>query len=73
MSLPTFLTAADAAQILGVTPATVRQMAQRGKLRVAATTVGGIRLFDLKEVRRMEQERQKRQEARAAQQERRDR
>ena len=66
MSLPRFLTAADAAQILGVTPATVRQMAQHGRLRVAATTFSGIRLFDLKDVQRMEQKRQKRREARVA-------
>lgn len=41
-----FLTAGDAAQVLSVTPAAVRAMADRGDLEVAATTESGIRLFD---------------------------
>lgn len=40
-----FLSAADAARLLGVTTATVRLMARRGDLPVAAKTVGGIHLF----------------------------
>lgn len=41
-----YLTAGDAARILDVTPATVRDMADRGDLEVAATTESGIRLFE---------------------------
>lgn len=44
------LTPADAARILGVAAATVRQMAKRGVLRVAATTEGGNRLFASEDV-----------------------
>ncbi len=40
-----FLSAADAARVLGVTTATVRLMARRGTLPVAAMTEGGIHLF----------------------------
>lgn len=48
--LDPLLTAADAARILGVTPATVRQMAKRGTLHPAVVSRGGIRLFALKDV-----------------------
>ena len=48
-----FLTAADAARVLGVTPATVRQMERRGKLKAAERTEGGIRLFRRIDVERM--------------------
>lgn len=40
-----FLTPADAARILGLTPAGVRLAAHDGRLRVAATTPSGVRLF----------------------------
>ena len=40
-----FLTAADAARVLGLTPATIRSMARRRTLPVAAMTEGGIHLF----------------------------
>jgi excisionase family DNA binding protein len=51
--VPTFLTPADAARVLGVTPATIRLMVQRGDLRVAAMTESGIRLFERAEVERL--------------------
>lgn len=51
------LTAADAARILNVVPATVRVMALSGRLPVAATTEGGIRLFRREDVERLARER----------------
>jgi excisionase family DNA binding protein len=45
-----FLTPADAGRLLGVAPATVRQMAREGTLPVAATTEGGNRLFERRAV-----------------------
>jgi excisionase family DNA binding protein len=44
------LTSSDAARILGVAAATVRQMAKRGVLRIAAVTDGGNRLFASEDV-----------------------
>ena len=44
------LTVADAARILGVVPARVRQLANEGQLPPAATTVKGTRLFRLEDV-----------------------
>jgi DNA-binding transcriptional MerR regulator len=41
-----FLTAADAAKLLGVTPATVRLMNRRGVLPTAAASVSGVRFFN---------------------------
>ncbi len=40
-----YLSTADASRVLGVTPATIRLMARRGDLPVAAMTEGGIHLF----------------------------
>ena len=42
----------EAAKVLGVTPARVRQMAQRGELS-AEVLAGGVRLFDLAEVEQL--------------------
>ena len=47
------LTAADAARILGVVPARVRQLANEGQLPPAATTVGGTRLFRREDVQQL--------------------
>ncbi len=44
------LSPSEAGRILGVAPATVRQMARNGTLAVSATTEGGNRLFDRKTV-----------------------
>lgn len=44
--MDTYLTAGDAAPILEVTPAAVRDMADRGDLEIAAKTESGIRLFE---------------------------
>jgi DNA-binding transcriptional MerR regulator len=41
-----YLTAADAAKILGKTPATVRLMNKRGVLPTAAVSASGVRFFD---------------------------
>ncbi len=53
-----FLTAADAARILKVTPAAVRLMHQRGALRAAAETEGGIRLYRRQDVETLAQRRE---------------
>lgn len=42
---PLYLTAMDASRILDIGAAQVRDLAKRGKIPVAARTVGGIRLF----------------------------
>jgi excisionase family DNA binding protein len=55
-----YLSVADAARILGVTPQTVRLMIRTGKLAVTARTVGGIQLFQQEEVERLARERQRR-------------
>jgi excisionase family DNA binding protein len=51
--METLLTAADAARILGVVPARVRQLANEGQLPPAATTVGGTRLFRREDVEQL--------------------
>ena len=56
-----FLTPADAARILGVVPATVREMARQGTLPVAAVTEGGNRLFDRRAVEALARKRLKAQ------------
>jgi len=55
-----FLSVADAARILGVTPQTVRLMVRRGTLAVEAKTVGGIQLFRANQVERLALARQER-------------
>ena len=47
------LTVADAARILGVVPARVRQLANEGQLPPAATTVRGTRLFRQEDVEQL--------------------
>jgi excisionase family DNA binding protein len=51
--MESYLSVADAARILGVTPQTVRLMIRTGKLAVTAKTVGGIQLFRREEVERL--------------------
>lgn len=53
MSEPKYLTAADVAWILHVTPGAVRMMHKRGVLTAAEQTVGGIHLFLREEVDRL--------------------
>jgi excisionase family DNA binding protein len=48
-----YLSVADAAKMLGVTPATVRLMIRSGKLTISAKTVGGIQLFRREDVERL--------------------
>ena len=48
-----YLSVADAARILDVTPQTVRLMIRRQTLPVAAKTVGGIQLFRRDDVDRL--------------------
>ena len=55
-----YLSAADAARLLGVVPATVRQMERDGRLP-AQRTAGGMRLFHRKDVERFLAERAARQ------------
>ena len=55
-----YLTPADAALILQVTPAAVRLMAKRGDLRVSARTEKGNHLFDRADVIRLKEEREAR-------------
>lgn len=57
--MKTFLTPADAARILEVTPSAVRLMAGRGELRIAATTESGIRLFERADVEALAKKRAK--------------
>ena len=47
------LTVANAARILGVVPARVRQLANEGQLPLAAMTVSGTRLFRQEDVERL--------------------
>ena len=52
-----FLSSADAARILNITPAGVRVAALQKRLRVAAVTAGGVRLFARDDVERYAAER----------------
>jgi DNA-binding transcriptional MerR regulator len=53
MDRPEYLSAADAARRLGVTPATVRLMHRRGELPIAGKTEGGMHLFSPEAVDRL--------------------
>jgi hypothetical protein len=55
-----FLAAADAARLLNLTPGAVRLIAQRGELRVAAWTEGGISLYRRRDVERLAAKRARR-------------
>ena len=57
-----FLSTADAARVLGVTPATIRLMVRRDALPVAAMTEGGIHLFRRVTVERLARRRAKRKQ-----------
>jgi excisionase family DNA binding protein len=57
-----YLSTADASRVLGVTPATIRLMARRGDLPVAAMTEGGIHLFRRAAVERLAKRRAKRKQ-----------
>ena len=48
-----FLSTADVSKVLGVTPAGVRLMVQTRRLKVAAETEGGIRLFKRADVEKV--------------------
>ena len=48
-----YLTGADVARRIGLTPAAVRQMESRGELKAAMRTEGGIRLFRRVDVERL--------------------
>jgi hypothetical protein len=52
-----FLTPADAGRILGLTPAGVRLAADSGRLRVAASTPNGGRLFLREDVEQLKRAR----------------
>ena len=53
-----FLTTADAAKRLALTPATVRQLSDNGKLKTTRT-YGGQRLFDDRDVEELAKRRAK--------------
>ena len=57
-----FLSAADAARVLGLTPAAIRAMVRREALPVAAMTEGGIHLFRRAAVERLARQRAKRKQ-----------
>jgi DNA-binding transcriptional MerR regulator len=63
MSDLSYLSAADAARILGITPAAVRLMHQRGDLPIAAKTESGIHLFSRAVVERVANDRARRRAA----------
>jgi hypothetical protein len=52
MESKTYLEVADAARLAGVCAATIKAAVSTGRLRVAAVTVRGSRLFDQREVER---------------------
>lgn len=54
-----FLTSADASRVLGLTPAAVRLIVNQGRLKVAAETESGIRLFRRADVERLARSRAK--------------
>lgn len=60
------LTVADAARLLGVVPATVRQMERNGRLP-ALRTESGIRLFRRQDVERLVEERARTRASKASQ------
>jgi hypothetical protein len=51
------LETADAARVLGLTPASVRQLAKRGVLAAVTVTPRGVRLFARDAVERLARER----------------
>ena len=55
-----FLLAADAARLLGITPAAVREAARWRRLPVAAVTPSGVRLFAVEDVEAYGQRRRER-------------
>jgi DNA-binding transcriptional MerR regulator len=54
----TYLTAADAAQVLGLSASSVRLMVRLGTIQVAAKTKGGISLFRQRDVERLARKRE---------------
>ena len=52
------LEVADAARTLGRTPACVRALARAGRLRIAATTPRGTRLFRVEDVEAVKRDRE---------------
>jgi Helix-turn-helix domain len=57
------LESADASRILGLTPATVRQLARRGTLPVASVTPRGVRLFTREAIEKLAREREDQRQA----------
>lgn len=58
-----YLTPADVARRLGITPAAVRAMERRGTIRAIARTERGGRLFDAADVTRLSRQRRRRARA----------
>lgn len=61
---PRFLSTAEAARVLGVTPAGVRLMVQRADLVAAAMTEGGVHLFRRRDVEALARRRAERRPGR---------
>lgn len=64
MNIQRFLSAADAARVLDLTPAAIRAMARRGALPVSAMTEGGMHLFRRGDVEALARRRAKHRQAR---------
>jgi hypothetical protein len=62
MGVQQFLSASDAARVLGITPAGIRAMVRRNALPVAAMTEGGIHLFRRSTVEAVARRRAKRKQ-----------
>jgi predicted site-specific integrase-resolvase len=54
------LSSADVAAVAGVTPAAIRAAIKAGRIKVAMTTAGGIRLIRRSEAERFARDREKR-------------
>lgn len=65
MAVPVFMESADIARELGIVPVSVRAAVAAGRLRVAALTVRGTRLFTRDDFETYRRERAARLKARA--------
>jgi len=46
------MTTGDAAKSIGLTPQAIRDAADRGRIKIAMKTIGGVRLFEKSEIER---------------------
>lgn len=59
LEIDDLITTAEAAQILGLVPDTVRKMAQRGRLAVAAELRAGWRLYRRRDIEKLKAARER--------------